>query len=56
MTLPAGTWQVRWYNPRQGGPLITGPTDTVTGGQAAPIGQPPAETDKDWAALLTPAP
>lgn len=45
-------FRIRWYNPRRGGPLELGTTATVSGPGAVNIGQPPRDTDKDWAALI----
>jgi len=51
----AGTFDVRWYNPRNGGPLREGTVRTVEGGGVVGIGLPPSETGNDWVALLQPA-
>jgi hypothetical protein len=50
--LGAGTYSVRWYDPRHGGALQTGSVAKVQGPGSKPIGHPPSEPDKDWAALL----
>ena len=52
LKLPEGAYDVRWYNPRAGGELQAGAVRRVTGPGLSPIGQPPAEVDKDWAALV----
>ena len=53
ITLPAGeTYNVRWFNPRKGGALVTGTVAKVSGGGAVAVGRPPAETSEDWVALL----
>ncbi len=54
LTLPAGRYAVRWYDPRHGGELRTGSVETVTATDAAPtgIGEPPSDAARDWAALL----
>jgi hypothetical protein len=52
LNLPEGTYTVRWYNPREGGELRTGDTQTVPGGKPAAIGNPPADRNKDWAAVI----
>jgi hypothetical protein len=48
----AGTFQIRWYNPREGGPLQDGTLGTVTGPGKVDLGQPLKDTDKDWVALV----
>jgi hypothetical protein len=48
----SGTFTVRWYNPRAGGPLQMGSVGEVTGPGSVAIGQPPQEPDKDWVALI----
>jgi hypothetical protein len=47
-----GPFQVRWFNPRQGGPLEMGTLALTTGPGQANIGQPPRDTDRDWVALV----
>ena len=48
------TFQIRWFNPRAGGPLQTGTLASATGPGKVTIGQPPTDTDKDWVALVKP--
>jgi len=43
---------IRWYNPRDGGPLVEGALTAVSGPGTVPIGTPPADTDNDWLALV----
>ncbi len=50
--LPAGRYQVRWYNPRKGGDLLKGSRESIAGSDKAFIGDPPAEPKKDWAVLI----
>jgi hypothetical protein len=52
-----GNYQVRWYNPRTGGPLQAGTVDTVPAGGAdwVEIGHPPGDLKRDWVLLLRPA-
>jgi hypothetical protein len=50
--LPAGTFSLRWYNPRAGGALQNGSVTSVTGGGSVSIGTAPSEPTKDWAVLL----
>jgi hypothetical protein len=48
----SGTFAVQWFNPRAGGPLCAGSVTTVKGPGSVAIGNPPADTDKDWVALI----
>ena len=48
----AGTFRIRWFNPRQGGPLETGTLASATGPGKINVGQPPRDTDRDWVALV----
>ncbi|MDZ7639366.1 MAG: DUF5060 domain-containing protein [Bryobacterales bacterium] len=51
--LPEGAYTVQWFNPRDGGPLQEGPVKQVTGGrQRVWLGEPPAETSRDWVVLV----
>ena len=47
-----GEFSVKWYNPRNGGDLITGDINTVNGGKIVSIGIPPVEPEKDWVVLI----
>lgn len=48
-----GTYQVKWFDPRTGGALQDGSITTITGTGAKALGNPPSDTSKDWAALVT---
>ncbi|QDU61434.1 hypothetical protein Pan216_22910 [Planctomycetes bacterium Pan216] len=48
----AGTFTVRWFDPRHGGPLATGSVTEVTGGKAVSLGTPPSAPKEDWLAVL----
>ncbi len=48
-----GAFDVRWFNPRQGGPLQQGSVKTVQGPGKKALGAPPGEADKDWIILVT---
>jgi len=52
LQLGPGVYSVRWYNPRAGGGLQSGSVASARGPGVAAIGAPPAEPDKDWAALV----
>ena len=46
------TFQIRWFNPREGGLLQRGTLASTTGPGTVNIGQPQRDTDKDWVALV----
>ena len=47
-----GTFDVRWFDPRNGGALQTGTVATITGGGTVALGNPPSSTGSDWTALV----
>lgn len=47
-----GTYEVKWYDPRNGGLLQDGTVDRVEGCGLVSIGQAPSEPDRDWVALV----
>ena len=47
-----GTFTIKWFNPRKGGGLQAGDVKKVKGPGAVSIGNPPAEADNDWVALI----
>ena len=51
-----GTFEIHWFNPRSGGELQTGSVQAVNGGGKFTLGQPPSEPNKDWVAIVKPAP
>lgn len=46
------TFEVRWYNPREGGPLQTGTVGEVEGPGPVRLGNPPADPGEDWVILV----
>jgi hypothetical protein len=46
----SGNCRVRWFDPRNGGALITG--NTLSGGGTRSLGAPPSSTTQDWIALV----
>ncbi|QDT68814.1 Beta-L-arabinobiosidase precursor [Planctomycetes bacterium MalM25] len=46
------TFEVSWYDPRNGGALQQGSVAQVTGGGTRAIGQAPNNTGQDWVVLL----
>ena len=53
LTLPPGAFDVRWFDPRTGGPLRTGPVERVQGGDAVSLGAPPSAPQQDWVVKVT---
>ena len=53
ISLPAGSYTVKWYNPRSGGALQDGSVTAIEGPGSFSIGQAPANTTLDWAVLIT---
>jgi hypothetical protein len=47
-----GSFDVRWFDPRHGGPLQQSNVTTVTGGGLRLLGSAPSDTDRDWACLV----
>ncbi len=52
LQLGRGTYTVRWYNPRAGGGIQAGSVASVEGPGIRSLGAPPADPQKDWAALV----
>lgn len=48
----AGTYSVRWYDPRNGGPLQAGTVEQVSGGRTVSLGRPPADDGQDRVVLV----
>lgn len=49
----SGTFKVWWYNPRKRGESQAGSRQRVEAGEVVRLGQPPTDTDKDWAVVVT---
>lgn len=47
-----GTYDVRWFDPRNGGGLQGGSVNTVAGGGSANLGTAPNSVNQDWAILV----
>jgi hypothetical protein len=56
LTGASGPFQVRWFDPRNGGIMQTGSVASVTGGGIVALGNPPAEPAQDWIVHVSPAP
>jgi len=52
LTGVSGTFDVRWFDPRNGGALQTGSVASVNGGSVRALGNPPNNSTLDWAALV----
>ncbi len=50
--LPAGSFEVKWFNPRTGGDLLPGKTNLISGAGFASTGVPPGDEEKDWVCLI----
>ncbi|MEM7478160.1 MAG: PKD domain-containing protein, partial [Planctomycetota bacterium] len=48
----SGEFQVRWFDPRNGGPLLTGSIATVNGGSTVDLGNAPNASNDDWVILV----
>ena len=47
-----GSFEVRWFDPRNGGPLQQSEVITVPGGGLRDLGSAPSDRDSDWACLV----
>ncbi len=52
LKLAEGSYTVKWYDPRRGGPLQDGSVRTVSGPGGKSLGDPPAEKSRDWVVLV----
>jgi len=52
LNVTAGSYSVRWFNPRSAGPLQTGSISQIQGHKNAPLGDPPEDPQKDWVILI----
>ncbi len=48
-----GTFEVKWFDPRNGGALQNGSVTSVSGGGNRSLGNPPNNTGNDWAILVS---
>jgi hypothetical protein len=49
-----GVFEIHWFNPRTGGDVQTGSIEAIKGGGKFMLGQPPADANKDWVAIVKP--
>ncbi|MCA9068351.1 MAG: hypothetical protein KDA84_05480, partial [Planctomycetaceae bacterium] len=52
LTGAKGNFELRWFNPRQGGGLQTGPVKTLAAGKRVSLGNPPSDPTQDWLAVV----
>jgi Domain of unknown function (DUF5060)/Cna protein B-type domain len=52
LTAKTGDYTVKWFDPRAGGALQDGTVTTITGGGKRALGNPPKDTNMDWAVLV----
>ncbi|MCP5527163.1 MAG: DUF5060 domain-containing protein [Verrucomicrobiales bacterium] len=52
LTAAAGSFVVRWFNPRSGGELQSGSVAQVEGGTRAALGNPPSDPTEDWLVVV----
>ncbi len=48
----AGSYSVKWFNPREGGKLRKGSVRKVKGGGKVALGTPPSDSNEDWIAIV----
>jgi Domain of unknown function (DUF5060)/PKD domain len=53
LTNKVGNFTVQWFDPRNGGALQNGTVTTISGGGNRVLGNPPKDTNMDWAVLVT---
>jgi len=52
LTDATGSFNVTWFNPREGGKLLKGKVREVKGGAKVRLGSPPANVQEDWLAIV----
>jgi hypothetical protein len=52
LSAATGDFDVRWFDPRNGGALQQGSVTTVTGGSTVSLGSAPSATSSDWIVLV----
>jgi hypothetical protein len=48
-----GEFSIKWFDPRNGGNLLTGSVMNLKAGKTQEIKGSPSEPEKDWVVLLT---
>ena len=52
LSAASGIFQVRWFNPRNGGRLLRGSVRHVMGGNTVSLGDSPSDVDEDWLVVI----
>ncbi|MCP5520072.1 MAG: DUF5060 domain-containing protein [Verrucomicrobiales bacterium] len=52
LTASSGRFEVKWFDPRNGGRLQEGGVRSVEGGQTVSLGTPPTDSGADWVVLV----
>lgn len=52
LTQANGRFQVRWFDPRNGGRLLLGSVRSIRGGNTVSLGNPPNRSQQDWLAVI----
>ncbi|MGZ5135725.1 MAG: DUF5060 domain-containing protein, partial [Flavitalea sp.] len=47
-----GTFTIKWFNPREGGKLLSGKVKKIKAGKIVNLGAPPATANEDWVILV----
>lgn len=47
-----GSFTVKWFNPREGGKLLTGKVRSIKGGKVVDLGTPPTNSQEDWVVIV----
>jgi len=47
-----GEFEIKWFNPSEGGALLAGSIQTVSGGENVSLGTPPSDASEDWVILI----
>lgn len=53
LTAAKGEFDVKWFNPREGGTLQTGDVTRVRAGREVALGNAPSDTDQDWLVVVS---
>jgi lysophospholipase L1-like esterase len=52
LQVAAGDYEIKWFDPRRGGPLRDGTAAVLSGPGKRALGEPPADLSQDWVALV----
>lgn len=55
VTLPAGSYDVNWFDPKHGGQLQLGSITQANGPADVHLGEPPSDKPQDWVVLIRPS-